>query len=68
MDRRMINTLFLDDEDMNCNCSQKSLEDISIIDVGFGISVLNSFSLIIYRGSKGTKILKSEYTKTGVIK
>ena len=64
----MINTLFLDDEDMNCNCSQKSLEDISIIDVGFGISVLNSFSLIIYRGSKGTKILKSEYTKTGVIK
>ncbi len=68
MDRRVIKTLFLNDDDMNCNCSQKTIEDITIVDVGLGISILNNFELIIYSGSKGTKILKSEYTKTGVIK
>lgn len=68
MDRRMINTLIVNDDDLNCDCSSKTIEDITIINVGFSIGVLNKFDMVIYKGTKGTKILKSTYTKTGVVK
>lgn len=68
MDRRVIKTLIVNDDDLNCDCSSKTIEDISILNVGFSVSVLDSFDMIIYSGSKGAKILKSTYTKTGIIK
>ena len=68
MDRRLIKTLIVNDDDMNCDCSTKTIEDITILNVGFSVSVLDSFDMIIYDGTKGTKILKSVYTKTGIIK
>ena len=67
MDRR-IKTLLVNDGDLNCDCKDKTIEDITIANVGFSVSIIDSFDLIIYEGSKGTKILKSKYTKTGIIK
>ena len=68
MDRRVIKTLIINDDDLNCDCSSKPLEDINITSIGFSVSVIDSFDMIIYDGSKGTKIVKSVYTKTGIIK
>lgn len=68
MDRRVIKTLIVDDNDLNCDCSKKTIDDISILDVGFSVSVIDSFEMIVYDGSKGSKILKSKYIKTGIIK
>lgn len=67
MDRR-IKTLLVNDEDLNCDCKDKTINDITIANVGFSLSIIDSFDLVIYNGEKGTKILKSRYTKTGVIK
>lgn len=67
MDRR-IKTLLVNDEDLNCDCKDKTIEDITVANIGFSVSIIDSFDLIIYEGSKGTKILKSKYTKTGIIK
>lgn len=68
MDRRVANVLIVNDDDLNCDCSSKTIDDISIINVGFSIGVLDKFEMVIYKGSKGTKILKSSFTKTGTIK
>lgn len=68
MDRRVIKTLIVNDDDLNCDCSSKTIEDISIANVGFSLSVIESFDMVIYDGVKGTKIIKSVYTKTGIIK
>ena len=68
MDRRVIKTLIINDDDLNCDCSSKTLEDINITSIGFSVSVIDSFDMIIYNGSKGTKIVKSVYTETGIIK
>lgn len=67
MDRR-VKTLIVGDDDLNCDCKDKTIDDISIANVGFSVTITDSFDLIIYEGTKGTKILKSKYTKTGTIK
>ncbi len=68
MDRRVVNMLIVNDDDLNCDCKSKTIDDISIINVGFSIGVLDKFEMVVYKGSKGTKVLKSVYTKTGTIK
>ena len=68
MDRRVVNMLIVNDDDLNCDCSSKTIDDITIVNVGFSIGVLDKFEMIVYKGSKGTKVLKSVYTKTGIIK
>jgi hypothetical protein len=68
MDRRVIKTLIVNDDDLNCDCSSKTIDDISIANVGFSVSIIDSFDMIIYDGTKGAKIIKSTYTKTGIIK
>lgn len=65
---RGVKTLIINDDDLNCDCADKTIEDISVANIGFSIAVINSFDLIIYEGTKGTKILKSKLTKTGVVK
>ena len=69
MDKRMraINTLIIGDNELECKCESKTIDDINITMVGFNIKDLDKYDMIIYDGSKGTKIIKSKYTKTGKI-
>lgn len=53
-----MNTLILDDTDMNCDCKDKTLEDLNITMIGLNLSSLDKFDLIVYKGNKGTKILR----------
>ncbi len=60
--------LIIGDIELNCNCDDLTIEDLNISHIGFGQIILDKFDIIIYDGKKGTKLLKSTYTKTGVIK
>ena len=64
----MMNTLIIGDDELNCDCKTLSIEELNISHVGFSIQVLEGFDLIIYSGTKGCKIIKSKYTKTGIIR
>lgn len=65
---RRLNTLLIGDSELECNCKDKTIDDINISMVGFSSSgVLDRYDLIIYSGSKGVKIIKSTYTKTGKV-
>ena len=63
-----INLLILSDEDMNCDPTSKDLGKMKIEDIGFSMFAIKDYDLIIYEGKKGSKILKSSYTKKGEIK
>jgi hypothetical protein len=67
MERRMIQTLLVDDNDLECKCENLKLRDIDLGRLGFVNADLEKFDMIIYKGSKGTKIIKSKYTQTGKI-
>lgn len=58
MERRIMNTLILGDEDMNCDCKDKTISDLNITMIGLNLSSLDKFDLIVYRGNKGVKILR----------
>lgn len=60
-------TLVIGDTELNCTCKDLSIEDLNITHVGLNMQVLEPFDIIIYSGSRGTKIIKSKYTKTGVV-
>lgn len=60
-------TLFIDDNDLNCKCEDLTLGELNITHVGFSSSLLDTFDMVIYSGKKGTKIIKSKYTKTGKV-
>lgn len=62
MERRMIQTLLVDDNDLECKCENLKLRDIDLGRLGFVNADLEKFDMIIYKGSKGTKIIKSKYT------
>ena len=54
------NVLILNDEDMNCDPkNEKGIEKMTLSDIGFSALVINDYSLIVYQGKKGTKILKN---------
>lgn len=63
----MIQTLLVDDNDLECKCENLKLRDIDLGRLGFVNADLEKFDMIIYKGSKGTKIIKSKYTQTGKI-
>ena len=44
-----------------------NIDDLNITHIGFSKSVIDQFDMIVYSDTRGTKILKSVYTKTGVI-
>ena len=67
MDRRIINTLIIGDDELECNCKSKTIDDINITLGSFNMKDLEKYDMIIYNGSKGTKIIKTKYTKTGKI-
>lgn len=60
-------TLIIGDDELNCDCEKLGLGDLNIGHVGFSMALLDQFDLILYNGKKGTKILKSKYTKTGIV-
>lgn len=68
MDRlRTIATLLIGDDELECNCKEKTIDDINISMVAFSPDTLKKYDMIIYSGSKGVKIVKSTYTKTGKV-
>lgn len=68
MIHKNLDTLIIGDDELECKCEGKSIDEINISSIGFSIETLEKFDLIIYQGKKGTKIIKSKYTNTGVIK
>jgi hypothetical protein len=67
MERRMINTLIVNDDDLDCDCKETTLENLSIANVGFRLPDIERFDMVIYKGKRGEKILRSKYTKLGKI-
>lgn len=68
MDRlKKVITLLIGDSELECNCKDKTIDDINISMVAFSPDTLKNYDLIIYSGSKGTKIVKSTYTMTGKV-
>lgn len=67
MKKLNIKLLILSDEEMNCDTKQKTLENMGIENIGFSSLAIQGYDMIIYEGVKGSKILKSRYTKKGEI-
>lgn len=67
MDRKIISTLIVNDNDLDCNCDSVTIENMEITNLGFILSDLDKFDLIIYEGKRGSKILRSKFTKNGII-
>lgn len=63
-----INLLILSDEDMNCDSSSQDITKMGLDNIGFSMLAIKDYDIIIYEGKKGSKILKSSYTKKGEIK
>ena len=60
MNRRTLNTLFVNDNDLDCKKKSEeiTLSDINLGSLGFILDDLKNYDLIIYQGSHGTKILR----------
>ena len=69
MKNEVAKVLVLNDDDMNCDPKdERGLEKMSLSDIGFSALVIKDYSLIIYQGKKGTKILKNTvFGKLGII-
>lgn len=67
MNKKQITLLVLDDNDMNCDSKEIELEKLDLNNAGLSMLVLQNYDLVVYQGSKGSKILKSKYTKKGII-
>ena len=52
MERRLINTLIVGDQDLECNCDSLGLADITLGVVGFNFSDLSRFDMIVYKGEE----------------
>lgn len=65
MERRSLNTLIVGDSDLDCNCDKVTLDNMTVVNLGFLPGDIEKFDLIIYEGTRGTKILKSKYTGNG---
>ena len=62
MERRMLSTLIVNDDDLECRKGKEKkeikLEDIKLSSVGFVMSDLDKFNLIVYKGRLGKKVLR----------
>lgn len=60
MNRKSLNTLIVDDNDIECekNRGEMGLDDIRLSKVGFVLSDLEKYDLIVYKGRLGTKVLR----------
>lgn len=64
MKKLLLKTLIVDDNDFECPDRNKKItfDDINIHTLSFKDSDIKSFSLILYKGKFGTKIIKIEGT------
>ena len=60
MDRKLLNTLIVNDNDLECRKEEKeiTLDDIKLSSVGFKVADLEKFDIIVYKGKLGKKALK----------
>ena len=58
MNRKTLNTLIVDDYDLDCKKTEPTLEDIELSSLGFVLPDLEKFDLIVYKGKLGKKVLK----------
>ena len=60
MDRKLLNTLIINDNDLECRKEEKeiTLDDIKLSSVGFIPADLEKFDIIVYKGKLGKKALK----------
>ena len=65
--RANIKLLILNDEDMNCDSRNSSIDNMGVENIGLSMFAIQDYDLVIYEGAKGSKILKSKYTKKGKI-
>ena len=61
MTRLQMNTLLVNDNDLECDCKDLKLENMTVSNLSFISSDLDKFDLIIYNGKRGTKILRSKH-------
>lgn len=67
MERLILNTLIINDDDLDCDCKETTLENMTIANVGFRLPDIERFDMVIYKGKRGQKILRSRYTGLGKI-
>lgn len=67
MKKQNIKLLILDDADMNCDSKTDDLDKIGLENIGFSMLAIQGYDMVVYEGTKGSKILKSRYTKKGKI-
>ena len=60
MDRKLLNTLIVNDNDLECRKEEKeiTLDDIKLWSVGFKAADLEKFDIIVYKGKLGKKAFK----------
>ena len=62
MERRTLSTVIVNDNDLECRKGKEKkeikLEDIKLSSVGFVMSDLEKFDLIVYKGKLGKKVLR----------
>lgn len=67
MNRYSPNLLVVNDNDVHCK-TPESLEPMTLDNLNFLPGDIEKYDLIVYQGKRGTKILKSAFFKTGIIK
>ena len=67
MKKQNIKLLILDDADMNCDSKTDDLDKIGLENIGFSMLAILGYDMVVYEGTKGSKILKSRYTNKGKI-
>lgn len=68
MNKQTIQTLVINDDDLNCKDMTKDIDTINLSSVAFVSSDLDRFQSIIYSGSRGIKILKHPILPSVVVK
>ena len=67
MKKHELKLLILNDADMNCDTKTADINKLGLEDIGLSMFAIQGYDMVIYEGIKGSKILKSKYTKKGVI-
>ena len=67
MNKVKLDTLIVNDDDLECRNDKTTLTDLNLSNLNFNLDDVERFDLIVYKGKKGTKILKSRYFKIGKI-
>ena len=67
MKKHELKLLILNDADMNCDTKTADINKLRLEDIGLSMFAIQGYDMVIYEGVKGSKILKSKYTKKGVI-